>query len=112
MRLLLIPPLFFLLGLNILFARISDPEKQKLEIKPNANLYILSIGIDDYSLFDMHLLGCANDVRMLPDTLSIRFKEIMPDIENRVHIWRLIDKDATRQNIISTLRGCFEMYGK
>jgi uncharacterized caspase-like protein len=80
--------------------------KPPVEFGPDAHLYILSVGIDDYSfLYGMKTAGSGNDTRMLSDSLTKRFVDMAGDSNalKRVHVKRLVDASATRQNIVAEL---------
>ncbi len=76
------------------------------QLPPDAHLYTLTVGIDDYSfLFGMKTAGSGNDTRLLSDSLTKRFVEMAGDsnARQRVHSKQLVDANATRENIIAEL---------
>jgi uncharacterized caspase-like protein len=79
--------------------------KAPFEFPADAHLYILTVGIDDYGFLKSKTAGSGNDTRMLSDSLTKRFAEMMgdSDIRKRVHSKQLVDANATRENIIAAL---------
>ena len=63
----------------------------------NRKIYALLVGIDDYPIASHKLNGCVNDVNAMHEFLEFRCKAEGLEL----HIKKLLDKEATRQNVVS-----------
>lgn len=72
---------------------------------PGAELYLVNCGVDDYNaLFGVQFSSSVNDVRILRDSMSAQFNRLSPNPSAlHIHSYTLLDKDATRENILAVL---------
>ncbi len=87
-------------------AGIAVQEGPDIKFSPNAHLYIVTCGVDDYeALFDIKFNSSKNDVTMLRDSISAQFCRFSGgDCAGRIHSYILLDKEATSEKITETLR--------
>lgn len=86
-------------------ARAGMAIKTKKLLPADAELYIVSVGIDAYQMLYAETRGSGNDVKLLTDSITKKFQTEVGDTSSkRIHVYQLIDKNATRDNVVKALQ--------